>query len=510
VLGFFKPKSRRIFLINLEGLSVFEVQNDRLTHVARFSDEDVGYENFRDYLSEHPTTSVTILLDSVAEDFLVEEIPHVSPFDRPALLKRKADQNFRGVDYRSAKILGRHAKNKKSDRVLFSAITKNQTLEPWVKTLLREEIPIRSITTPAYALCRIARDYGLLEESRVLLVNWEVSGIRHTYIENGRALFSRLTPRPSTDEDDLAEAIIDSCNQSNDYLERIGLVGFDQSIDVHVITPQLPDDIFAELPSNRNFRRIVHHNSVDMLDSDRFNGAESSITAVMLALDWGVRDGEFANIYAPSAALRFQELFTARRLIYIAGFVTLVVGLISATPLLFDALERQLRIAEVNNNLIPVQAQYDALTAEFPETPIPLEAMEVAVTIFNRIESQLEDPYPILTAVSQVMAEFPSVNLTNIEWRLGAEVNDEPPTTMLLENQAVSTLDIFGTLRGSDSIGNSDRELRSFISTLDALPGITARAIAMPIEEGPEGQVNTVIDGAVVDVDFGIRLGSES
>lgn len=510
MLKYFKPRSRRIFLVNLEGLSVFAIQDDRLTHVARFSDEDTGHENFGHYLAENPATPVTILLDSIAEDFLVEEIPHVSPFDRASILKRKAGQHFRGVDYQSAKVLGRSPDNRKSDRVLFSAITKNQTLEPWVKTMLQAEVPLRSITTPAYALCRIAKDHDLLEEERVLLVNWEVSGIRHTYIENGRTLFSRLTPRPSSDEGDLAEAIIESCNQSNDYLERIGLIGFEQSMDVHVITPQLPDDIFLEIPSTRNFRRIVHHNSVALADSDHFHGAESSITANMLALDWGVRKGELANVYAPPAALRFQELFTARRLIYITAVVTLLVGLMSATPLLLDALERELRIVNVNNDIVPVQQQYDALTAQFPETPIPSEALEVAVSSFTRINSQLENPNRMLVSLSQVMAQFPGVNLTSLEWRLGAEVNDDPPTDLLLNNQAVVFMDVYGTLSGSSSIGNSDRELRRFIAALNALEGLNARAITMPIEEGPEGEVNTVINDRVVNVEFGVRMGRES
>lgn len=510
MFSLFKPRSRRIFLVNLDGLSVFAIQDDMLTHVARFSDEDQGYDNFGRYLAESPPTPVTIVLDSIAEDFLVEEISHVSPLDRRAILARKVSQHFRGNDYQSAKVLGRSGKNRKSDRVLFSAITKNQTLEPWVKTLLQEEVPIRSITTPAYALCQIAQAYGLLEEERVLLVNWEVSGIRHTYIENGRALFSRLTPRPSSDEDGLAEAIIESCNQSNDYLERIGLIGFEQSMDVHVITPQLPDDIFAEIPSSRNFRRILHHNSIDMVDPGQFQGAESTITAVMLALNWGVREGELANIYAPAAALRFQELFTARRLIYITAAVTLVVGLLSATPLLLDALERELRIVAINDEIIPVQQQYDALTAEFPEAPIPSEALQVAVSSFTRISRQLENPNRMLVSLSQVMAQFPGVNLTSLEWRLGAESNDDAPTTMLLNNQAVVAMDVYGILSGSSSIGNSDRELRRFIAFLDALEGISARAIAMPIEEGPDGEVNTVINDTVIDVEFGVRLSRES
>ncbi|MEQ9209410.1 MAG: hypothetical protein RLN96_06145, partial [Pseudomonadales bacterium] len=182
--------------------------------------------------------------DSIAEDFLVEKVPHVGPLDRKGFLQRKTEQHFRGIDYRSARILGRESAGRKDDKVLFSAITKNLSVDNWVRILLAVEIPVESITTPAYALCKIAEEHKLQTSEKILLVNWEASGIRHTFIVNNRMMFSRLTSLPQEDEDNLALEIIQSCNQSNDYLEGVGLIGFDDSMDVHVITPFMEDSDF--------------------------------------------------------------------------------------------------------------------------------------------------------------------------------------------------------------------------------------------------------------------------
>lgn len=510
MLSILKPKSRRIFLINLQGLSVFSMQANRLTHIARFSDEESGYENFRNYLAENAQTPVTIVVDSISEDFIVERVPHVNPMDRKSFLQRKLDQHYRGIDYRTAQVIGREGTGRKNDKVLFSAINKNQALEPWVRALLQQEIPIRSITTPAYALCKLAQEKGLLTEDRVLLVNWEVSGIRHTYIESGKTLFSRLTPLPSSDESDLADAIIDSCNQSNDYLERIGLVGFDESMAVQVITPQLPDDIFADIPSNRNFSSIVHHNSIDMMDDELFTGPDESVTAIMLSLDWGMREGEFPNIYAPSPALRFLELYSARRVIVFLALAVLIAGAASGAPLLLDGIERQLRVSEIQDQTNPVQSQYNALTAQFPETPIPSEALELAVGTYDLIERQVESPFTIMAAFSQVLERFPTVRLSSLEWRLSSPEETETVTQVLLGGSARPQLEIAGFLRGSRSIGDSDRVLRQFINDLNAIDGLSAVPVSLPVQEGPEAALSTVIDDSLVDVQFAIRVSRDS
>ncbi|NKB32940.1 MAG: hypothetical protein GKR91_07560 [Pseudomonadales bacterium] len=501
---------KRILLINAEGLSVFKLEKDRLVHVGKFSDEDVGYENFRNYLIDNPRSPVTLLIDSAAEDFVVESVAHVSIFDRSAFLRRKVDQHFRGSEYRSVSILGRDDSSRRDDSVLFSALTKNEIIDPWVRVLLSEEVPIKSITTPAFALCKIASEYDLLTSDTVLLVNWEESGIRQTFIVDGKMMFSRLTPLPHDPNDDLPGYILDSCNQSREYLERIGLLTFDQNLDVHVITPLLEDHVFSDMSINRNFRKIEHHNSIDMLQIDRYNGPQNSITAVLLCLEWGVRTGKLANQYAPSSAMRFFHLTQARRLI---GFVCLalliVSGLISA-PIMLEAIDRSSRIASLSAQVLPVQNQYDALVAEFPETPIPTDAMALAVSRYELIRSQIRSPVSVLSDISRVIARFPAISLSSIEWQLSPANVDLSYTEGLLSNSTQVSVNIYGTLMGSSSIQNSDRQLRLFMSTLGQIQGATITPLELPIESGPDGEVATILDGQAINSDFAltVRLGS--
>ncbi|MDA1372404.1 MAG: hypothetical protein O2971_16790 [Proteobacteria bacterium] len=506
MLGLLKKSPKRIMLINSEGLSVFILESDRLMHVGKFSDEDSDHENFRAYLADSAPSPVTLLVDSVAEDFLIETIPHVSRFDRASFLRRKTTQHFRGADYRSASLLSRESSGRKDDRVLFSALTKNSIVDHWVRVLLQEEIPIKCVTSPAYALCKIAEEYELMTSEKILLANWEASGIRQTFIVKGMMMFSRLTPSPTGPDVNLAEAIIEACEQTRGYLERVELIEFEEALDVHIITPQLEQLDFARFLKHRSLSSIMHHNSMDMLQIDRYGGSQSSITAVLLCLDWGVRKGLLANRYAPSAALRFYHLRRARTAIGLAALSIAVAGGLIALPIILDVADHRTRIQQLTQDVVPIQTLYDELTAQFPETPIPSEAMQLAVSNFNLIDSQIRNPISILSEISQVLAGHPSIVLTTIDWNLGPEEEDISFTQAILNNAAVVNVQLVGTLIGSRSIQNSSTLLSRFMDALDQIEGATVSAIKLPIESGPEAQVITVINDEIDNAEFALNV----
>ena len=507
---FLKLNKNRMLLINFDGLTVYMREAGRLAQVASFSDADSGREEFRDYLASQSPVPVTLLLDSVAEEFVVENSVHVNLFDRKQFLARKAQQHFRGAEYRSAIIVGREGSGRRDDKVLFSAITKSQAIEPWIKVLLDEEISIKGITTPAYVLTKIVKDFALLTSDTILLVNWEISGIRQSLMIGDKMMFSRLTPLPNDPDTDLAVAIIDSCNQSRDYLERVGLLDFDQKLDVHIITPTLDDAAFEDIPASSEFSKIVHHNSIEMMGIDNFSGAPDTITANLLCLDRGVRKGAFANIYAPAAALRFHQLRQARKLVIALMLAVLVAGASISTPIILDVLDRSSRIAQLSRDVVPMQRQYDALRAQFPETPIPSEAMELAVSNYELIQTQSPSPTLLLAGIAQVIAIQPAMELSSVEWSLAPLVEGISFTEAMLNEQLEINVEIHGVLIGTTNIQESDRSLRQFIDDLGQIEGVTVSPIVMPIETRPDAEVSTIISDEVVDVEFAVNVRKET
>lgn len=501
-----KQAARKIYLISFEGMQVFALDEKRLVREAMFQDHEAGHRQFREFLAEQSIAPITLIVDSAAEDFVVEKIAHVGPFDRAALLDRKLEHHFRGYEYRSANILGRDAGGRRDDRVLFSAITKEQMIEPWVRILLQEEIPIKSITSPAFAICKVARELGLETDKQTLLVNWQRSGIRQSYIVNEKLMFSRLTPLPTDPDANLAKVIIDACSQSKDYLERIGLLKFNDKLEVHVITPLLDDDAFLNVPGVRNFTTITHHNSIDLMPIDKYGGPQDNITALLLCLDWGVREGEFDNIYASHSVRRFQRVYKARTIITATGVAAVLLGLLLTGPTFIDGVNRRANFATLTQQLVPLEDEYNNLRAAFPETPIPSVAMELAVRVYDTIERQMHNPTDIFVPISQVLARYPAIEISTLDWVMQQVNPDLTFAESIIASESEIVLEITGYLVGSSSFQNSENLLRQFIASLNQLDGISASAVRMPVEAGPYNALNTRINSEVLDAQFTIRL----
>jgi hypothetical protein len=502
----FQPSAKRILLINFDGMSIYTLEGVRLVHVARFSAEDEGYENFQLYLSNNKKTPVTILVDSVSEDFVVESVAHTNAMDRPALLKRKTDQHFRGAEYRSARIVGRAVGGRKDDRVLFSALTKGKGVDPWVQVLLAEEVPIQSITSPAFALCKVAKHYNLMTSSSILLVNWEQSGIRQTLIEGDKVIFSRLTPLPTYQSVEPAELIIETCQQCEEYLERIGLVPFDLKLDVHIITPNLDSHDFAKFLGHRSFGLIEHHNSVDMIQINRFSGAQKEITAVLLCLDWGIRTGLLTNIYAPSPAMRFYHLKQARRFISALSIAMMILGIILSAPVLIGSYDRGRNINRISSEIAPLKQNYDELIAAFPATPIPSDAMALAVSTFNRIHNQVENPTEILIEIGRVMSRFPSISLSSIDWNLVPAEDSADFTDYVLANDLVLDVKLFGVLNSARDVQDSDARLKRLIESLEEIENVTVSIIEQAVETSTASEIITLLTDESTNAQFAISL----
>ncbi len=502
----FQPSTKRILLINFDGMSVYTLEGERLIHVARFSPDDEGVENFEFYLTDTKATPVTILIDSVSEDFVVESVVHTNTFDRPALLKRKMDQHFRGAEYRSARVVGKAEGARKEDRVLFSALSKGKGIDPWVQALLAAEVPIQSITTPAFALCKVAKHYDLMTSDTILLVNWEQSGIRQTLVAGERVMFSRLTPLPTYQSAEPAELIIETCQQSKEYLERIGLVPFDKKLDVHIITPDLDNHDFARFQGHRSFDVIEHHNSVDMMQINRFSGAQKEITAVLLCLDWGIRSGTLKNIYAPSPALRFYHLKQARRFIYALSVATVVLGIILSAPVLLGSYDRAQNIERISREIEPLQADYDELIAAFPETPIPADAIALAVSTFTAIRSQVENPAEMLVEIGRVMSRFPSISLSTLDWRLDPREDVGDFTDAILARGLVLNVTVSGVLNNTRSAQDSDARLNRLIEAFEEIEGIVVSIVEQPIATSTSAEIVTTLTDESINASFSLNL----
>lgn len=506
MFGLGSSSDKRIILINFEGLTVYGLDNDRLMKLADFIDDDVGHDKFRDYIIDESLKKISLVIDSPAEDFIVEKVAHVGPYDRRSFLGRKLDQHFRNIEFRSAKVLAREKAGRRDDRVLFSAITQTRNIDKWIRVMLQEQVSITSITSPAFAICKVARELGLETSEEILLINWQRNGIRQSLISNNKLMFSRLTPLPVDPEADLAKAILDASLQSREYLERIGLLQSEQALELHVVSPVLEDDAFVDQPGSADFGAVIHHNSIDLMPIDKYGGPQNEITAILLCLDWGVRNGDFGNIYASQGAMRFTKLRTQRNLIALSCLLVLFIGGLIIAPVLTDTIQSRASYQSIAQGIFPIQDQYDELTAQFPATPIPSEAMALVVNNYDLIDSQNHQPNDLLAEISQVVAAHPTISLSSLVWHLSADEQYFEMNDAILANNAVVELELYGEQVGTSSYEDSDRRLREFIDDLSGIEGASVIPISLPIESGPDTAISAIVGDQVLNSTFALSV----
>jgi len=342
------------------------------------------------------------------------------------------------------------------------------------------------------------------------LVNWQRNGIRQSLISDNKLMFSRLTPLPIDPEADLAKAILEATLQSLEYLDRIGLLQTENAPDLHVVSPLLEEDAFVGLPGSTDFGDIVHHNSMKLMPVENYDGPQNEVTAILLCLDWGVRHGDFGNIYASQNAMRFANLRMQRNFIGLGCLLLLFIGGIVSAPVITDTLQSQSSYRTITANMQPIQQQYDELTAQFPATPIPSEAMALVVNNYDLIDSQNHYPMELLGEISQVVMQHPAINLSSIVWRLIADDQFLEISDAILANRATIELEILGSQLGSSGYEASDLRLRAFMDSLSKIEGATVTAIRLPVETGPNASVTAVVGGEQFDSEFSLSVRIES
>src|SRR5690606_28557879 len=66
----------------------------------------------------------------------------------------------------------------------------------------------------------------------------------------------------------------------------------------------------------------------------------------------------------------------------------------------------------------PLEREYEALSARFPETPIPSREMQLVVQTYDTIARQVHSPVDALNMISRALAESSGLQLTGITWEL--------------------------------------------------------------------------------------------
>ena len=388
------------------------------------ADED-GLAEFRRYLERCPDDVTHVVADVVEEEFREETAPRVFAWERRALLRTRAARTFPGAHYVYSTRLGREPGGRRDDRVLLSAITRPETLAPWLAPMAECGIPLAGIHSPAMLTAAMLKAIGAVGEHVLVVSMQSGGGLRQTCCRGGTLRFSRLAVLPDPAAGGHESHVLAEIERTRRYLGTLRSNPSDGRLDVHVLSHGEPlEALRRELARDTGRDGRPRCNLVDLaavarrLGMCRWGGEASAdrLFAHLLA----TRPAR--NHYATPGQTRRHSVLRVRLALKAAS-----AGLVAGTCLFGGAVALEGAAASGHARALALHAalyerRYHAAQTALPPAPADPGELERVVLAAHALRRRRADPIDLLARLSDTLAGFPRVRIEELSWR----TSDDP------------------------------------------------------------------------------------
>lgn len=439
--------ARRLLYVDANTLIAYTWRGGALAGEGVFPADEGGLAAFARYLEAHRRDVFHLLADLADEGFHPEAVPHVHGRDRNAMLSRKLAQFFYGASFAAALSQGREKGGRHDERILFTALTRSQALDPWLALLHRCEAALAGVWSVPMVSRPLLQQLGVIGE-RVLLVHVTHAGIRQTYFEHGQLRFSRLTPlaAPGTH---LGAACAAECARIYQYLVSQRIVSRGTRLPVLVL---VHPSRLAQFRDDCQSGEELQYTLVDLHFACRQTGLTTvppDIQSETLFLHLMMRHPHKTQL-APAAERRHFRLWQTRFVLSSAGVVALAACLLVAARHQVEIRDLKERSRAINASVAVDNARRQALLAGLPPLPVAhadLRRVDLGMRALARDDATLT---PALQLLSRALDDNADVVLERIDWRLDdarpAPPDGKTPVVMTIDCTLPAGLDRRGVM----------------------------------------------------------------
>lgn len=387
-----------------------------------FQNEEQGYEDFRRFLENNPGVQLYLLADDVEEDFRLETLPHTSGNARREMVERKLNQVYRGTMYRAAHFINRDKEKRRDDRFLFIALNNPELVQGWMQVIESLQAPLVGLYLLPMVSQVIVRRLKLMAP-HILLSEKLSSGLRQTYMHNGRLRVSRLAPIPPDSENKLGYFYVTETEKARLYLISQRHITRDTAL--NVVMPSLDD-----AGSEQIARLIEQENGVDCTRIDLAQFARG------LKLEPGLLAnhpellhmhllamGNVPDNLAPSKHTKNSQLNLLRQGINLTSAIILVAGLVLSGIYFKESLDHAAATEELAMQTRNQENLYNEVAKDFPTTPIPSNDLKQAVELHEAIVNYTRSPERVMQVVSQAVENSPEIQINRLHWVRSSDTN---------------------------------------------------------------------------------------
>ncbi|GBG13687.1 uncharacterized protein NMK_1238 [Novimethylophilus kurashikiensis] len=396
--------SKIIVCLRRQNVTAGVWRRNRLITLEHFEHSEIGHENFARWLGRFSGATCHLLIDSPDESLKLETLPHVLGIGRSAMVRRKLDQFQPSHVYKAALCMGRESEGRRDDRYLFTALTQEALLHPWLDIVERSAHPLSGIAQMPVACHRLARILSLSTENLLLITRHQHS-LRQNHFVKGALSMSRTVNATS----DAPHHLVGETEKALLYLLNAQTAG--TSAPLQVVFAGVEEAGLADafettcqvIPSQILEKQL-------RLADDTFSQHPDLLFMAVIALH-----GCPGNLAQPSqmARSRSQQL---RLGLNLAGAALLTSTAVAAGIHISTAIQLQ----QEAEDLSKLTRQLPPYASAKPHSQTPSgKQLYATVELASRIEHSYRTPLEFMQVLSAALDKLPEIQLDKLEWQLG-------------------------------------------------------------------------------------------
>lgn len=418
---------RRVLYFTAEDHYLYASSGSALELEARFSGDESGVGEFREYLRGRRGALFSLVADLAGEDFHEEQIPFLRGADRDAIVRRRIAQRYRDTRLAAALSLGQVVTpERRNERLLLASFTNTQQLAPWLDALEESDARLAGVFSVPLLAPLLAARLGA-KAGRTFVVTANRAGLRQSFVEDGKLRFARLERTADMAPQALAAFVRTETHRLAQYLVTLRALPRDGTpIQVLVVAPPGQRAVFEQaLPSDAR----LAFRTVDGAQAARAAGLKRTpegTGAESLYLHLAAKKPPREQFASRDERRRFV-VWKLQRAIVAAGALACAACVLFAGAKWMEVFDvRELASSQLREAQRAAE-QYQRITAAFPVTETSTENLRAAVTEFTRIASKTASPESAFVHVSQVLAQFPQFELDRLSFSVGQPDRRDKP-----------------------------------------------------------------------------------
>ena len=402
-----------------------------------FANDEDGQADFAKFLSQYPETPVYLMADAVEEDYRLESLPHSSGAARQELVERKLNQYYRSLEYRTAHFITRETDKRRDDKFLFVALNNAEFLQTWVKILVAAEALLVGIYLLPMLSQILVRQLKIMS-SHILLCERLSSGLRQTYLHNGRLRMSRLVSNVPQATNQLSYFYLVETEKTRLYLISQRFISRDTPLNL----------VFASVNGDTQHisNSISQEQGLECTDID-LNGIVRNLglpvnqvqkMPELLHMQL-MASGHKVDNLAPAELIKHYQIDKVQQLLKWGTVGITIVGFMIAGWIVKQALDYRTAYEQAKQDTSIQQHHYDEVAKDFPQTLVGANDLQTAADIDKIISSYPKSPRRVMQVVSTAMEKSPEIQLDRLRWLLTGDVNLQDDDKLLITTTPTNT-----------------------------------------------------------------------